>query len=83
VLGFGDYASRPNPRLIVECRSLGLNIEALATEQACATFNFLASEGRCVAAAMIPPFNMRVNEDDVARTKFQRNKLIDSEYENK
>ncbi|KAF6035905.1 hypothetical protein EB796_005791 [Bugula neritina] len=33
----------------------GISLELLSTHQACATFNFLNSEKRCVAAAFLPP----------------------------
>jgi hypothetical protein len=43
-----------------------INLEILPTERACATFNFLNSEHRCVAAALIPPRFIRLTEDDGA-----------------
>lgn len=43
------------------------------TERACATFNFLNIERRCVAGALIPPTKLRVTDDDVVATK-RRNK---------
>lgn len=50
-------------------RANELNIEILATEHACSTFNFLNAEGRSVAAALIPPFKVNMNEDDMLEVK--------------
>lgn len=52
-----------------------LNLEILPTCQACTTFNFLNSEGRYVAAAMIPPDIIHATEDDVLRTKLRYENL--------
>ncbi|KAF9407662.1 hypothetical protein HW555_012395 [Spodoptera exigua] len=48
----------------------GLNVEVLPTEHACSTFNFLNSEGRSVAGALIPPlFISNMSPDDMLHTK--------------
>jgi len=56
VIGIGDGSCKPDaPKIIAYCRRLGINVEILKTEEACATFNFLNGEYRHVAAALIPP----------------------------
>ncbi|PZC76301.1 hypothetical protein B5X24_HaOG204813 [Helicoverpa armigera] len=66
-----DTNERPLQDAVLRlARSLGLNAEVLPTEHACSTFNFLNSEGRSVAAALIPPTNIaRISEDDMLHTK--------------
>lgn len=54
-----------------------INVEILRTEQACATFNFLNSEGRIVAAALLPPHHLAINEGDLARSRFKRLEIED------
>jgi len=56
VIGTGDGSCKPDtPKIVAYCRRLGINVEILRTEEACATFNFLNGEYRHVAAALIPP----------------------------
>ncbi|CAH0712786.1 unnamed protein product, partial [Brenthis ino] len=50
-------------------REAKLGVEILPTEHACATFNFLNSEGRSVAGAMIPPLHIVMNEDDMLQSQ--------------
>ena len=50
-------------------RSKKINLEILPTERACATFNFLNAENRCVAGALIPPVNIRYQEDDYVASR--------------
>ncbi|RXG71001.1 hypothetical protein Avbf_11885 [Armadillidium vulgare] len=38
--------------------------EILPTEQACYTYNFLVSEGRFVAAALLPPKSLKISVTD-------------------
>lgn len=54
-----------------------VTFEILATEQACATFNFLNSEGRCVAGALIPPIIVSATDDDVIRSKMRYQNLYE------
>lgn len=70
VVGIGDQQTTPAfTRKIIEfMKKYRINVEVLNTEQACATFNFLNAEGRVVAAALIPPMSLRINEDDMMRT---------------
>ncbi|KAJ0183041.1 hypothetical protein K1T71_001017 [Dendrolimus kikuchii] len=47
-----------------------LNVEILATEHACPTFNFLNAEGRSIAAVLIPPVIIdNMSENDMLQTK--------------
>jgi hypothetical protein len=41
-------------------RQKGVTLEVLTTENAIAAYNFLVEEGRVVAAALIPPSNVRL-----------------------
>ncbi|XP_023943382.1 NADH dehydrogenase [ubiquinone] 1 alpha subcomplex assembly factor 3 [Bicyclus anynana] len=52
-----------------------LNVEILPTEHACSTFNFLNSEARSVAGALLPPMHVEVNEDDMLRSKLHYENL--------
>ena len=42
----------------------GLNVECLPTEDAIASYNYLCSEDRLVAAALIPPHKVRFISSD-------------------
>ncbi|KAK6176755.1 hypothetical protein SNE40_014994 [Patella caerulea] len=55
LLGIGDRGEQYDPNIIRFLRSKKINVEILPTEQACATFNFINSERRYVAAALLPP----------------------------
>lgn len=57
IIGIGDGSVKPpnTLELIAYCRRLGISVEILNTEEACATFNFLNGERRHVAAAILPP----------------------------
>jgi NADH dehydrogenase [ubiquinone] 1 alpha subcomplex assembly factor 3 len=54
VLGTGARTLRPPPALAAYCRALGVALECSDSRRACATYNFLADEGRHVAAALLP-----------------------------
>jgi NADH dehydrogenase [ubiquinone] 1 alpha subcomplex assembly factor 3 len=81
VIGTGDHAITPqfSKNIIGFMRSYGINVEVLPTEQACTTFNFLNSEGRMVAAALLPPNHMSLNENDMARQQLDKNKIFEIE----
>ncbi len=64
VVGIGDSNARLSKKQIMELRGTGLNVEMLTTENAIATYNYLATEGRVVGAALIPPSNVRRLSDD-------------------
>ncbi|MFT7810878.1 NADH dehydrogenase-like [Arapaima gigas] len=55
VLGTGSHVERLDPKVLAFLRSKGIAVEIQDTPNACATFNFLSSEGRVVAAGLIPP----------------------------
>uniref|UniRef100_A0A1B0GLC6 NADH dehydrogenase [ubiquinone] 1 alpha subcomplex assembly factor 3 n=1 Tax=Lutzomyia longipalpis TaxID=7200 RepID=A0A1B0GLC6_LUTLO len=66
IVGVGDEKITPqfSRRIIDYIRSSRINVEVLNTEQACSTFNFLNTEGRVVAGAMIPPRTLRLSDHD-------------------
>lgn len=43
--------------------------------KACATFNFLNTENRMVAAALIPPVHISYNENDLLQKKLRNKEL--------
>uniref|UniRef100_A0A6P8Q4B7 NADH dehydrogenase [ubiquinone] 1 alpha subcomplex assembly factor 3 n=1 Tax=Geotrypetes seraphini TaxID=260995 RepID=A0A6P8Q4B7_GEOSA len=54
VLGTGEKVQRLDPNLLMFMRQKGIAVEVQDTPNACATFNFLTSEHRITAAALIP-----------------------------
>ncbi|CAL1264411.1 unnamed protein product [Larinioides sclopetarius] len=64
VLGTGDKLKLPKPEVIEFLKSKKIAVEILPTEKACATFNFLNAEGRCIGGAFIPPENVNVYKAD-------------------
>lgn len=76
VIGLGDHGQKLDFNLIKYMREKKICLEIGPTERACATFNFLNVEGRCVAGAMIPPTRYRINEDDVVSTKRRNRDLL-------
>ncbi|KAJ8968590.1 hypothetical protein NQ314_002256 [Rhamnusium bicolor] len=79
VLGIGDKVDNFNfyKKLLPFSRKFKIPFEILPTEQACATFNFLSSEGRHVAGAMIPPHNIQATEDDELQSKLRYQNLYE------
>lgn len=60
-------------------RAAGLGVELLPTEHACSTFNFLNSESRSVAGALLPPLVINtMNEDDMMATKIHYHDVFNS-----
>jgi NADH dehydrogenase [ubiquinone] 1 alpha subcomplex assembly factor 3 len=55
-----------------------ISIEVLTTQQACATFNFLNSESRYIAGALIPPLTLQPTDDDVIMSKKRHKQLYGS-----
>ncbi|NWU80440.1 NDUF3 factor, partial [Onychorhynchus coronatus] len=55
VLGTGDRVERLHSGMLKQMRECGIAVEVQDTPNACATFNFLMSEKRMVAAGLIPP----------------------------
>lgn len=62
LLGIGSSEEKVDRDVIRVLREQQINFEILPTEKAIATFNFLVSEHRWVAAGLIPPRNL-VSED--------------------
>ncbi|XP_067908326.1 NADH dehydrogenase [ubiquinone] 1 alpha subcomplex assembly factor 3 [Heterodontus francisci] len=58
VLGLGERSQRLDPKLLMFMRSKGIAVEVQDTPNACATYNFLTSEKRRAAAALIPPLHL-------------------------
>eukprot|EP00041_Stephanoeca_diplocostata_P030702 m.936594 g.936594 ORF g.936594 m.936594 type:complete len:213 (-) comp23810_c1_seq12:236-874(-) len=55
VIGTGDRLEFVNPAVVKYLRDSGIAVEIQGSTHACATYNFLAEEGRHAAAALIPP----------------------------
>ncbi|XP_017271327.1 NADH dehydrogenase [ubiquinone] 1 alpha subcomplex assembly factor 3 [Kryptolebias marmoratus] len=55
VLGTGARLEQIDPSVLALLRRKGIAVEVQDTPNACATFNFLNSERRLVAAGLIPP----------------------------
>ncbi|KAM3620872.1 uncharacterized protein V6R79_003113 [Siganus canaliculatus] len=55
VLGTGGRVERIDPSVLALLKNKGISVEVQDTPNACATFNFLTSERRVVAAGLIPP----------------------------
>ncbi|WP_315389286.1 MTH938/NDUFAF3 family protein [uncultured Stenotrophomonas sp.] len=53
ILGVGSTQQFPPAKVMAECLSRGIGLEAMTNTAAARTFNLLASEGRNVAAAML------------------------------
>ncbi|GAB0087990.1 NADH dehydrogenase [Sergentomyia squamirostris] len=66
VLGVGDEKITPDisKNIMNFIRKYRINVEVLQTDKACSTFNFLNSEGRVVAGALIPPRAVKITDDD-------------------
>ncbi|XP_042221819.1 NADH dehydrogenase [ubiquinone] 1 alpha subcomplex assembly factor 3-like isoform X2 [Homarus americanus] len=78
VIGVGDQGCRVDTRIIRFMKNKGVSLEILPTVSACTTFNFLNQERRYVAAALIPPVAISVNEDDLVQAERRRKKLYQS-----
>ncbi|KAL7638223.1 UNVERIFIED_CONTAM: hypothetical protein RMT77_010787 [Armadillidium vulgare] len=64
IIGKGDKENMISLKTIQQMRSKGSSLEILPTEQACYTYNFLVSEGRFVAAALLPPKSLKISVTD-------------------
>lgn len=78
VIGIGDQQATPKFQLKILSfmKKHNINVEVLSTEAACTTYNFLASESRMVAAALIPPHTLRVSEDDYVKHMIDREHIL-------
>ena len=65
IVGLGDNSNtKSKADLFMNLRrKRGLNVEFLATPDAIATYNFMVSENRAVAAAMAPPSDVGIRSD--------------------
>jgi len=54
-----ESAGQFSVKQLIDIRQSGLNVELLPTEHAISTYNYLCSEVRLVAAALIPPDKVR------------------------
>ncbi|ODN04420.1 NADH dehydrogenase [ubiquinone] 1 alpha subcomplex assembly factor 3 [Orchesella cincta] len=79
VIGIGDKGAKLPIETLQFLRRKKFNIEVLATEHACTTFNFLSGEGRCTAAVMLPPHRIVWTSQDLANTKRAKKKLYEDE----
>lgn len=79
VLGTGDHHTTPDfqKKVLGFIKKYNVNVEVMPTENACATYNFLAAEGRMVAAALIPPKTLNVSEDDYAKYMIDRQNILE------
>lgn len=79
VVGIGDQQVTPkfHKNILSFMKKFNINVEMLNTESACTTYNFLASEGRMVAAALIPPQTLNVTEDDYVRYMIDRQHIYE------
>lgn len=72
VIGVGDQGQGVPRETIQFLRMRKINMEILATDHACTTFNFLNVEGRRVAAVLIPPTRIIWTDSDVYNRKLDR-----------
>lgn len=79
VLGTGDQTNDTDFMLTVikYSRKHKISVEILPTDQAVSTFNFLNSEGRCVAGALVPPSKVRTSDDETMQSKMRYQKLYE------
>ena len=54
IIGTGNTFELVEPALRIALRQKGIGVEAMTTPAACRTFNVLLTEGRKVAAALLP-----------------------------
>eukprot|EP00088_Acartia_fossae_P020342 TRINITY_DN2194_c0_g1_i10.p1 TRINITY_DN2194_c0_g1~~TRINITY_DN2194_c0_g1_i10.p1 ORF type:complete len:248 (+),score=29.70 TRINITY_DN2194_c0_g1_i10:54-797(+) len=79
VIGHGEQPTvrdPVNPRVILGMKKKGISIEAIPTDKAISTYNFLVEEGRVVVAALIPPEYVHVTPDYESDSKKARNELF-------
>lgn len=79
IIGVGDKVDNYDffKKLVPLSNKMRTPFEMLPTEHACATFNFLNSEGRHVAAALIPPKHFEVSIDDDLQSKLRYQNLYE------
>ncbi|XP_069141066.1 NADH dehydrogenase [ubiquinone] 1 alpha subcomplex assembly factor 3-like isoform X1 [Argopecten irradians] len=65
IIGKGMFIDQVNPEVHQFLKTKGINTEILPTEEACGLFNMLSTEGRNVAAALIPPEKIPIDKDNL------------------
>lgn len=80
VLGIGDKQENSSfyKNLVLISNKLRISFEILSTEHACTTFNFLNSEGRNAAAALIPPKYFTITADDQLQSKLRYESIYET-----
>lgn len=81
IVSLGDITPIPNEiisSILKITQKYQINVEILTTQQACTTFNFLNQQGKMVAAAMIPPRNIQLTDDDIIVTQSRAEELATS-----
>ncbi|XP_074646103.1 NADH dehydrogenase [ubiquinone] 1 alpha subcomplex assembly factor 3-like [Tubulanus polymorphus] len=79
IIGKGEREAAIDNTILRTLLSHKINVEILSTDQACSTFNFLNSEGRFVAAALIPPSYVdRYHDDSVDLQSALDRQLLDN-----
>ncbi|XP_055312010.1 NADH dehydrogenase [ubiquinone] 1 alpha subcomplex assembly factor 3-like [Sitodiplosis mosellana] len=78
IIGTGEFetTSHVGKNILEIAHKHKINIEILTTELACTQFNYLNAEGRMIAAALIPPKETRIGEDDIFCTQNFDSKLF-------
>uniref|UniRef100_A0A8D9BYJ2 NADH dehydrogenase [ubiquinone] 1 alpha subcomplex assembly factor 3 n=2 Tax=Cacopsylla melanoneura TaxID=428564 RepID=A0A8D9BYJ2_9HEMI len=83
LIGLSDYKQNAASLIpVITGMKKFCNVEMLPTERACATFNFLSSEGRVVGAALIPPVKISFTDNDVWATKDRTRDLYKVDWKN-
>ncbi|KAF5299051.1 hypothetical protein FQA39_LY11597 [Lamprigera yunnana] len=82
VIGVGDKVDTfgLHTKLFPFINKYRISLEVLSTEHACATFNFLNSEGRYIAGALIPPQLIVASDDDVLKSKLRYQSLYELDF---
>ncbi|CAL8103473.1 unnamed protein product [Orchesella dallaii] len=79
VIGVGDVGAKLSLESLQFLRKKKINVEVLATQHACTTFNFLSGEGRCTAAVMVPPLRIVWTSQDLANSMRTKKKLYEDD----
>ncbi|KAG1653880.1 NADH dehydrogenase [ubiquinone] 1 alpha subcomplex assembly factor 3 [Nymphon striatum] len=80
IIGYGHSENSIRPEIVKYCRSKRLAVEILTTEDACSTFNFLNSEKRNVAAAILPEREPKLYETKEFASRHDEIKQLEREF---
>ncbi|OQR78544.1 hypothetical protein BIW11_06337 [Tropilaelaps mercedesae] len=80
VIGYGENDKKRPMHLYKLCSQHRIGLEVLPTDKACATFNFLNSESRCVAAGIIPPAYVPVAGDEYSGPAVKRQYMLQEDW---